>query len=251
MNTLLLHAERLRRHHQSALRTYDPVGLVELSHSLRIWADLKLAIDTVAPDLAKSTAFRSSSPSRVVARAAAKQTEFVLAYFPGKVLTSAVDGVAISLPNRGSEQLKAESSARWNFADTGVEVARYCYFAPGLAGIPQAQLDQQSVSRLTFSQWLGAEVVRIGYSDSDGVSHRSTLTRENLIRRLANSHDGSHPSLAMSGATENRLDAPVDALFRHSCCMLPLPYFILLKIAQDLLGVLRKRLPQGGTPTAA
>ena len=58
-----------------------------------------------------------------------------------------------------------------------------------------------------------------------------------FCKRVANTLDGSHPSAGGGGDTDNVFDAPVQHLLKYQMGGLPLPYFILLKIAQDILDV--------------
>ena len=111
-------------------------------------------------------------------------------------------------------------------------------------------LESQSVTRCNYSQWLGAEVVRIAYQDPAGALTVTSLTREEVVRRVANSLDGSHPSAAATerdGTSIN--DAAIRKLLSYHMGGIPLPYFVLLKIAQDILEVAPKLLgvqPAGG-----
>lgn len=38
--TIELQLERLRRHYEMSMQTYDQISLLELSHTLRVWADM-------------------------------------------------------------------------------------------------------------------------------------------------------------------------------------------------------------------
>ena len=60
-----------------------------------------------------------------------------------------------------------------------------------------------------------------------------------FIKRMANTFDGSHPSIAKDEDNyNNKFDEPIRSLLHlHLMGGLPLPYFILLKIAQDILEI--------------
>ena len=52
--------------------------------------------------------------------------------------------------------------------------------------------------------------------------------------------DGSHPSVAGEADAVNVFDAPIHQFLKYRMGDLPLPYFILLKIAQDILAAAPK-----------
>ncbi|MFN9387433.1 MAG: hypothetical protein ACK6BU_10800, partial [Cyanobacteriota bacterium] len=70
------------------------------------------------------------------------------------------------------------------------------------------------------------------------------ISREMIIKRVANTLDGSHASAAGGGEVDNAFDAPVHHLLKYKVGGLPLPYFILLKVAQDILAIGDKTLRQ-------
>ena len=65
-----LHLERLRRHYEAAVRSYDDVALLDLSHVLRIWTELKIPLAQHVPAFRTTIAFKTGMPSRKVLRAA-------------------------------------------------------------------------------------------------------------------------------------------------------------------------------------
>jgi hypothetical protein len=52
------------------------------------------------------------------------------------------------------------------------------------------------------------------------------------------------PSAAGGGEADNAFDAPVHYLLKYKVGGLPLPYFVLLKIAQDILAIGGKTIRQ-------
>jgi hypothetical protein len=77
--------------------------------------------------------------------------------------------------------------------------------------------------------------VRLQQLGADGHLHRIALAREQVIRRVANLLDGSHPADAGNTPAIGSADQAVEYLMGLRAGALPLPYFLLLKIAQDLL----------------
>lgn len=74
MQTVLLHLERLRRHYEAAVRAYDHVSLLDLSHSLRRWTELKTPLIQLAPRFSTTLAFKTAIPAKKVLRAARGRT---------------------------------------------------------------------------------------------------------------------------------------------------------------------------------
>jgi hypothetical protein len=94
---------------------------------------------------------------------------------------------------------------------------------------------------------MGAEAVRLSFPTGTGDLKSLAISREMIIRRVANTLDGSHPSAATTtGGTENSFDPAVHHLLKYQMGGLPLPYFILLKIAQDILEIAPKLLAAPG-----
>lgn len=87
---------------------------------------------------------------------------------------------------------------------------------------------------------MGAEAVRVGYRDESGNLVRKSISREVLIRRVANTMGGSHPAGAEALSD---FDPAVQELMHTSVGGVPVPYFILLKSAQDILEIAPRLLP--------
>lgn len=84
MNTVHLHLERLRRHYEVAVHTYDHVSLLDLSHALRNWVELKQALKTIAPKFSTALAFKTAIPAKKIFKVV-RGHQFVIAYMPGGV----------------------------------------------------------------------------------------------------------------------------------------------------------------------
>jgi len=109
-------------------------------------------------------------------------------------------------------------------------------------------LGAEDVTCCNYMQWMGAEAVRLSYPAEEGALKKLVITREMIVRRVANTLDGSHPSAAGKNEDmENGFDAAVHHLLQYQMGGLPLPYFILLKIAQDILATAPRLL---GIPEA-
>jgi hypothetical protein len=246
MRTVLLQLERLRRHYEVSVRSYDEVSLLDLSHSLRIWADLKTTLPTEAPAFAKTIAFRSALPAKKVMRIA-RQYRHIFAYMPGGVVTRASSGQVVSGPDLEGPngQVTVGTALKVN-TDGSIELKNFSYVGSALEQPLIKALGGEDVSRGNYSQWMGAEVVRMGYLTERGELLRTSISREELIRRVANTLDGSHPSARMSDDSQTHpLAQPVSILLQYKVGGLPLPYFILLKSAQDILEIAPRLLDKG------
>jgi hypothetical protein len=161
---------------------------------------------------------------------------------PGGVVTFAAKGDMASGPKLHSSQSYTLSVAVKPLSDR-LLLNKYSFVS---AAYPQPlvkALEDESVSRLNFQQWLGAEAVRLSYPDDNGILKPVSISREMMVKRVANTLDGSHAS-ASAVETDNTFDAPVHHLLEYKVGGVSLPYFILLKIAQDILEHVPKLLPQ-------
>ncbi len=240
MNTVLLHLERLRRHYQAAVKDYDQVSMLDLSHSLRVWTELKKPLETLAPDFSRSIHFRTGIPAKKVLRAA-RGHKFVFSYMPGGVRTYASNGHLASGPEmeHGAGDFTIGISVK--FSSPLLELGKFCVVGTSFDQPLVKALNEEAVTRCDFTQWLGAEAVRLSFQrDSNGPLETISMSREMIIKRVANTLDGSHPSVAGGGGVDNTFDAPVQHLLKYQMGGLSLPYFILLKIAQDILHVSTK-----------
>jgi hypothetical protein len=248
MKTVLLHLERLRRHYDVAVHTYDHVSLLDLSHSLRMWVDLKNSINDVAPRFKTTHSFVTASPSRKIMKAVRGQ-RFVFAFMPGGV---------IGYGNNGGGAFKDEddyydkegifqkeitcSIIATPKEDGAMVISNFCIVNRALDN----GLDIRSgkTTRCNFIQWLGSDAVRMSYPTLNGSLESLSITREMIVRRMANNFDGSHPSITTDrDSYDNKFDKPIRSLLHfHLSGGLPLPYFILLKIAQDILAIAPKLL---------
>ena len=89
------------------------------------------------------------------------------------------------------------------------------------------------VQETTFKQWLKAESVRLWFDNQAGKSLEKIISRETLIKRMANALGGSHPTGVFD--VPNKNDEAVEFLLRFRVGEIPLPYYVLLKAAHDIL----------------
>lgn len=234
INQVAPHLERLRRHHESASRTYDHVSFLDLSHALRIWVDLKQALPKAFPKFATTLSFKTASPPKKILNHV-RGCQYVFSYMPGSVITHACHGELLGVPPIG-EKYSAGIRVRGLGTDS-VEMGRFCVVAKLLDEPMRKVLEGETVTRCNYVQWLSSDAVRMCYLNSLNQMTALSLSREILIKRVANTLDGSHPSLATAGETDNKFDGPIHHLLKFQWGGVPLPYLVLLKIAQDILEV--------------
>ncbi|HEY0975694.1 MAG TPA: hypothetical protein VGE57_14495 [Solimonas sp.] len=231
------------------MNTYDEVSLCDLSHTLRIWADLKSHLSSV-PVFSSSVAFKTGIPPKKV-RKAARGHRHVFAFMPGGVVTRANQGqiAGSSEPDDDRGDLHMAVWFKQN-NDGSAELKNFSFVAAAVSDDLARAMRSEEITRCNYIQWLGAEVARIAYKNEAGALTAVSISREQMIRRVANTMDGSHPS---TGATpsSNRFDEPIRKLLNYQLGGLPLPYFILLKVAQDIVALgdrILSRMP--ATPSA-
>lgn len=240
MKSVLLQLARLRRHYDIAVHTYDEVALLDLSHALRVWTELKRPLLKLSPSFSSTASFRTAIPARKVLRAA-QGHRYVFSYMPGGAITHASKGALASGPQMGPHD-KFTIGVAVRVMPGYVELGKYCYVSSVFDQPLVKALEAESVTRCTYMQWLGAEAVRLSYPGQDGRLKAASISREMAIKRVANTLDGSHSSAAAEGDVDNAFDEPVSSLLQYKMGGLPLPYFILLKIAQDILDVASSKL---------
>jgi hypothetical protein len=240
MQTVLLHLERLRRHYNNSALNYDHVSLLDLSHALRVWTELKVPLRTIEPGFTTTLAFKTAIPAKKVLRAA-RGSEFVIAYMPGGVITRASKGELASAPKLGpfTQTIGIKKNG-----DGSIELKNFCFVGAVLEQPIREAVKAEDQTRCNYENWLGAEAVRLCYPPESGGLKTVIMSREMLIKRVANTLDGSHPSAAVN-VNENSFDPAIHYLLQYKMGGLPLPYFILLKIAQDILSVAPKLLGLG------
>jgi len=219
-----------------AVNTYDHVSLLDLAHTLRVWADARTLVTKEAPAFARSVRFKACSPSRKASNTL-RTREHVYCLFVDGVVTYASQGEITGLLDRTRDRGDFEVTAKFKrTGQTGLEVAFYAYWAPGI-DMPIAELFRdQGVKRCTFTQWLDSRTV-VGVLPAERGLVPFSLTREKLIRRVANELEASHPEGMEVPPHAREASRATRYLLGHVVAGLPLPYLLLLKDAQELLQI--------------
>lgn len=232
--------ERLRRSYELSRRTFDVVSLLDLSHHLRVWTELATRLKEQLPAFgADPTLFRTACPNQNL-KDIVRGRRHVVALLPGgtDIFPRGTDNVmAIHQPlaDRPGEVLFAFALMR--LSTGGIRCGNYVYVHEGRAE-PSVLLDalrgEHPETRCDFGNWLAADAVRVGYLDENGQVAAFTLSRKQLICTVANTMGGSHAS-GLSTDAPKRQELATRELAEHMFGAVPLAYFLLLKVAQDLL----------------
>ncbi|MEH2259687.1 hypothetical protein [Nostoc sp.] len=207
-----LQYQRLDRHYQGAL-TKDSISFLDFSHTLRVWVDMKSLIDTLAQsqgiELELNNVVRKKEAQKIL-----KGSKYV--YLP----------LGSGVPSRGVEV-------------RGVRIINRALNPEEIKKLYEAGLPEVQKAKLTFSQWLASGIYDV---PSENEKHpKFTISREILIKRVANILGASHPhGTDNSDATENRFDPYVIDL--HQLILAdgyPATYYQLLEIGKDILQAIK------------
>ncbi len=206
---LHLQYDRLARHHEAALRHKDPISFLDLAHALRIWVDMKALVT----EMARAKSIRLQFGHFKMPRAAKeilRGSQYTYLPLAAGVASPGVEVRGLRITNRA---LSPE------------EIKKLAAMGP----------PQSTPSTMTFQEWLAAGVFLV---PSDDPTHpQLQLSREILVRRIANILGASHPAgMETEDPTENRFDKYI--LDLHSIALAdgyPATYYQLLEIAGEVL----------------
>jgi hypothetical protein len=175
MKSVLLQLERLRRHYDVAVHTYDDVAFLDLAHILRVWTELKRPLLGLSPNFSTTESFRTAIPAKKILRAA-RGHRYVFSYMPGGAITYANRGDLASGPQMGPHD-KFTIGIAVRVMPGYMELGKYCYVSTDFDQELVKALEAESVTHCTYMQWLGAEAVRLSYPGRDGKLKRNLSSR--------------------------------------------------------------------------
>lgn len=184
VKTIALHLERLRRHYEAAVRTYDHVSLLDLSHSLRIWAELKSELPKLVPAFGTTMSFKTAIPAKKVLKAS-NGYRYVFCYMPGGVITYCSNGHLASGPemDHGAGDFSAGIAVK--MGQDHMWLNKFCVVGRSFDQSLIKALEAESVTRCNYVQWLGSEAVRVSFLKEDGTLAITTISREMMVKRVA------------------------------------------------------------------
>ncbi len=204
---------RLLRHYNFALKNADPISFLDLSHSLRIWVDMKSEIDNLL--LSKDPSIRFKNPE------SSKKVEKILkgSKFTFLPLASGIESPGI--------QVK------------GIRVINRALSPDEVKELYEAGPTILKTTTLNFSEWISSGIYKVPDTENDGLE--LSISREMLIKRVANILGASHPQgTDNEDARENRFDKYIVDLHNMKLANgYPATYYQLLEIAKDILNSLK------------
>jgi len=245
MYRVIAQYERLRRHYELSEKTYDHVAFLDLSHTLRIWEELKQALSKTDASLTSKALFKSATPNRKILKSFSN-LEYIVGFMPDGITTQASQGNLFDWNEKEGDFSIGGSVSR----DENLRITMESfYFQFGEVNDNKKSLiTNPKIKRLNYIQWLGAEIIKINYRNEEGVLKGISIPRGVFIKRVANILDGSHTSLETGGNFDNKYGPPIKFLMDFKCGGCPIPYYLLLKVAQDIIEFGPKMIRQLAPP---
>lgn len=205
-----LQFKRLKRHHTLSLEEKDEVAFLDLAHILRVFVDMKNEIDESCGQSGVSISFRNTL----------KNSKFSKVLKGSKYFSIPVSS-GVESPN-----IQIKGMTMIGRAITPEEVKRLYEAGPPVA----------TLVNLSFSQWLGANIIDTVNPDNEE-QPRLSISRYMLIKRVANIFGASHPiGTDIGDDTGNKFDFYVRELHKVNVADgYPLTYYQLLEISGEII----------------
>lgn len=207
---LHLQFQRLERHYQKSLKDKDEISFLDLAHTLRIWTEVKHEVDQLVINKSFNLKLANNNKLSRKGRKMLRGSKFT--YIP---VGSGVESPGIQV--KGMMVI--------NRALTHEEIKQLYKEGPPTT----------KPTNLTFSEWLGSGILDV--SNNDDGSSQISLSREIVIKRIANLLGASHPlGNDYSDENENAFDKYVLDLHKYNLADgYPATYYQLLEIAKDII----------------
>ena len=193
--------------------------------------ELKLVLPDIDKTFTSKIPFKSAVPNRKILRSYS-DVEYIVGFMPGGIATHAGNGKLFEWKERAGPFSIGGLIVP---IEDGLEMKNFHFCFPNVEKGTDCITVNPKVTRLNLVQWFGSEIVRMNYRRSNGQLEIISISRETLIKRLANILDGSHTSLGKNSDFSNKFDEPIKFLMDFKCGGCPIPYYLLLKVAQDIV----------------
>ncbi|HEX2880073.1 MAG TPA: hypothetical protein VHO25_11135 [Polyangiaceae bacterium] len=236
--------ERLRRHCAAVQATGDEISLLDLAATLRIWAEMKGELFEYLPGFSTYRGFIAASPASKLAKRV-RNVRHLLYYLGRPVTTCAPGGKIFHHPEPWAPHVFSVPITPQSLDPPVFEVGHFCMVEADLTQEESSWLHKPRLSSVDYRDWLGSEVVRVAFAGPTGLQ-RFALTRENFIKRVPNVLGGSHPQKSQAAEPderENQFDPPIRYLLQTLTNGIPLPYFVLVNCAHEILRIGDLKLP--------
>jgi hypothetical protein len=202
----------LECHTQATAADKDEISFLDMTHCLRIFVDMKVAID----EYLQENEIQLVWPNPVWTRSLKKI--YGGSWYLHVPLATGVETGGVQVKGlTASDKVLTPEEVQQSFR----------------AGPPQ-----NAPTDLNFSQWLGSEIVKVT-QDEGGENPVVGISREMLIKCVDNFLGASHPEGSeQSSDRENSFDPYVRQLDEYKVAGIPLTYYQLLEIAQTIVAKL-------------
>lgn len=226
---------RLYRQYQINSEKYDEIALLDLSHMLRLWVDMKDEVQ----DYLNSHKINISFPGYTLTKRLSRflpGKEYVIAAMPGGVQPYRTGEKCLFHSPKVAEAFVV-FAAKFEEDDSFTLYSFNLVYCAVNANARKIISDGIALKKRSFKLWMEAEAVRVNFVNKEGKLERQIIPREKLVARAANFLGGSHPQGMEE--TNNIFDPAIEYLMQYTLGGLPLPYFILLKTAKDILELIK------------
>lgn len=233
--------ERLKRHYQSSVNYYDAISFLDLANSLRLWAEAKDRVEQIYNQPTFKKGLLTKSVKRILTG-----SEYAYAYLPEGVKTSA----AATGESGGRNILYGPVVEKFSTA-TLIKIEHngdltmaqflivYRVLLPEEIKVLNDESKKVPIKKVGFSKYMESPAINFQFSENDP----KHITNEELIKRIANEYEASHVTADDTNFDlNNALSEPVKRLMEYGCMLLPLPYFVLLRIAKNIIDNFEQQL---------
>lgn len=242
---------RLQRQYEICQTGYNRPALKDLAHVLRIWMDMSNEVNAYIKQHKPKHKFTSFSILPIFNRAFRNNGCIVTAFPNGITLPTLVETDEEGLPRHVLVAADTTNLKPYNMVvnirttplDNGTDRVEHLVSVWNQEANTKFTKQEHDIidgrifelKRVFFDSWLSSVVIKFNMNSENGELIRHNLSRENIIRRVANILGGSHPEGAWEASRFE--DAAVKELMNTRVLDLPIPYLVLMTIARDIINV--------------
>jgi len=225
---------RLKRHYDSAIKNYDTVSFLDLSHTLRVWTEIKNKVTKIKNDNVFQIAILTKNFKKLLTGGS-----YAFCHLPAGVTTNSVNKNELNqqeiISGPAAEKFSVGTFVKFD-NDTSMTLAQffviYRILSPKEIKTMSDETHKMQIQKVNFSKYLESPAIKFNMENSNA----TCISNEELIKRIANEYDASHPSNGDSDfEVVNIFSGPTKKLMQYKCAKLPLPYFVILHIAKNIL----------------
>ena len=226
--------QRLKRHYQASIDRYDAISFLDLAHTLRVWTEVKDGVEQLHNEPTFKKGILTNSVKKILTG-----SEYAYAYLPDGVTTSAAATGEIGGRNmiHGPMVDKFSAATLMKIENNGdLTIAQFLVVYRVLSQEEIKILNDESkkvpIEKVNFSKYMELPAINFQFSGHDP----KHISNEELIKRIANEYEASHADPTDTNFDLNNVfSEPVKKLMKYGCAQLPLPYFVLLHIARNII----------------